>query len=315
MKNYRMNEFFESKTYKIITSKVYGVGAAIVIIGCLFKIQHWPGATLALASGLIIESLIFFLSAFEPIHEEVDWTLAYPELSGIDIEEFENQKKVANQRDSRLQRNTSLSSGLDLEKLAGDANLSPKQLEKLKSSILKLGESADRIADLADVSTASSDLSQKLNDASKTTEKFNKSIVLDIEKHENLSEKVGEAAENIGSLGNNYRQLSDEINQSVQLTTSSFDKLNESIQVNYEAYDDLSYNVSSTANHYKNKIIRLNNSIEIADNIDSHEKEMLTNVKQLKEEMKELKFKVSSLNKVYNNMLTAVSKVKTKKAS
>lgn len=71
---------------------VYGIGASIVIIGALFKILHWDftipgvgwkfgGGTL-LAIGLITEAIIFFISAFEPVHEEYDWSLVYPELVG-----------------------------------------------------------------------------------------------------------------------------------------------------------------------------------------------------------------------------------------
>ena len=68
-------------------SKLYGIGASIVIIGALFKIQHWPLATIMLSVGLITESLIFFISAFEPLHEEIDWSLVYPELAGFPEEE------------------------------------------------------------------------------------------------------------------------------------------------------------------------------------------------------------------------------------
>ena len=44
---------------------VYGVGGAIVIMGALFKIQHWPGGGKMLTIGLIIEALIFLYAAFE----------------------------------------------------------------------------------------------------------------------------------------------------------------------------------------------------------------------------------------------------------
>ena len=79
-----MKEFFESNLYKNIAAKVTGLGASVVIIGCLFKIQHYPGAGIMLGVGLVIEAIIFALSAFEPLHEELDWTLVYPELAGID---------------------------------------------------------------------------------------------------------------------------------------------------------------------------------------------------------------------------------------
>ena len=65
-----------------ITNMVYGLGAAIVIVGALFKIQHWPFASLILTAGMIVEALVFTWSAFEKQTDELDWTVAYPELAG-----------------------------------------------------------------------------------------------------------------------------------------------------------------------------------------------------------------------------------------
>jgi gliding motility-associated protein GldL len=70
-----------SKAWKKFMAKLYGIGAAVVIIGAMFKIQHWPFASLLLVVGLSTEAVIFFFSAFEPLHEEPDWSLVYPELA------------------------------------------------------------------------------------------------------------------------------------------------------------------------------------------------------------------------------------------
>ena len=60
--------FFESKTWKNIMKYVYGLGAAVVIMGALFKIMHWPGASLMLIVGLSTEAVIFIMSVLEPVH-------------------------------------------------------------------------------------------------------------------------------------------------------------------------------------------------------------------------------------------------------
>jgi gliding motility-associated protein GldL len=80
-------EIVQSSGWKNFIAKLYGLGASVVIIGALFKIQHWPLASLMLTIGLMTEAVIFFFSAFEPLHEEVDWSLVYPELAGIPDEE------------------------------------------------------------------------------------------------------------------------------------------------------------------------------------------------------------------------------------
>ena len=71
----------ESRWYKVMMPKLYGLGAAIVILGALFKIEHLPGASIMLILGLGTEAVIFFFSAFETPKEEPDWSLVYPELA------------------------------------------------------------------------------------------------------------------------------------------------------------------------------------------------------------------------------------------
>ena len=65
-----------------ITNMVYGLGAAIVIVGALFKIQHWPYGYEILTIGMIVEALVFTYSAFERQKGDLDWSLVYPELTG-----------------------------------------------------------------------------------------------------------------------------------------------------------------------------------------------------------------------------------------
>ena len=64
----------EANWYKLLMPKLYGWGAAVVILGALFKIEHLPGASYMLMAGLGLEAIIFFFSAFEKNHEEVDWS-------------------------------------------------------------------------------------------------------------------------------------------------------------------------------------------------------------------------------------------------
>lgn len=78
-----ISELVQSSRYKNFMKYLYGWGASIVLVGALFKLQHWPGAGIMLTVGMLTEAVIFFFSAFEPIVEEVDWSLVYPELAGI----------------------------------------------------------------------------------------------------------------------------------------------------------------------------------------------------------------------------------------
>ena len=87
-----LNELVRSKGYKNFMSKLYGWGASLVIMGALFKILHMTGANVMLFLGMCTESIIFFFSAFEPLHVEYNWALVYPQLAiGHDDEK---KKKV-----------------------------------------------------------------------------------------------------------------------------------------------------------------------------------------------------------------------------
>ena len=76
----------QSKSSKKLFNMAYGLGASIVIIGALFKILHWElgplNGNVLLAVGLITEAIIFAISAFEPVDDDLDWSLVYPELAG-----------------------------------------------------------------------------------------------------------------------------------------------------------------------------------------------------------------------------------------
>lgn len=76
----------KSKASKKFMNMAYGLGAAIVIVGALFKIIHFQIGPLTgnvmLTIGLVTEAIIFALSAFEPVDDDLDWALVYPELAG-----------------------------------------------------------------------------------------------------------------------------------------------------------------------------------------------------------------------------------------
>jgi gliding motility-associated protein GldL len=80
---------------KRVMEFTYGMGAAVVIVGALFKIQHWPGASEFLIIGLLTEAAIFGLSAFETSADELDWSLVYPELAGGTAKSKSDKKEDA----------------------------------------------------------------------------------------------------------------------------------------------------------------------------------------------------------------------------
>ena len=150
-----MKNLVRSKKFKNFMSKLYGWGASIVIVGALFKIQHWKFAGLFLTIGLLTEATIFFFSAFEPLHEELDWTLVYPELAGMsDQEETEEMKELNAGLGGRpLER---------IENLLGEANISESTLKGIGVGLEKLNTAASGIAEISGATAATQEFLQSM---------------------------------------------------------------------------------------------------------------------------------------------------------
>lgn len=104
-----------SKASKKLMNMVYGLGAAVVILGALFKIMHWTFGNEMLIIGLVTEALVFTVSAFEPVDSDLDWSLVYPELAGgnkKDKKEKETPEGLLSQKLDDMLKEARLDSGL-----------------------------------------------------------------------------------------------------------------------------------------------------------------------------------------------------------
>ncbi|MFM9944454.1 MAG: gliding motility protein GldL [Bacteroidia bacterium] len=141
---------FESKGFKKLMAMSYGIGASIVIIGALFKIMHWPLADQFLIAGMTTEAIIFFISAFEPIHQELDWTLVYPELAGMDTGPKKKADPVAQQ----------------LDKMLAEAKIGPELVESLGVGLKSLSSNVSNMADLSNATLATKEYAENVQKAS-----------------------------------------------------------------------------------------------------------------------------------------------------
>ena len=138
------------KTYNYWMGKLYGIGAAIVILGALFKIEHYPGASYMLMIGLGTEALIFFFSAFVPVaHTEPDWSLVHKELRYED-DVYDDPTSAVNEFDSLLK----------------EAEIDSKILKNLGDGMRNLGDQASKMSDMADAAGATQEFSDSLVKAS-----------------------------------------------------------------------------------------------------------------------------------------------------
>ena len=164
----KIDQIVRTKGYKNFMAKLYGWGASVVILGALFKILHLPGANIMLILGMGIESIIFFFSAFEPLHVEYNWALVYPELAtGTDIELEEEEKK--SRRDKKQQvKSDSLTPTQALDKMLEDAKIGPELMESLASGMRNLSDNAHKLAGVSDAVVSTDNYTASLQKASES---------------------------------------------------------------------------------------------------------------------------------------------------
>ncbi len=312
-----MAKFFETKAYKTIIGYVYGWGASAVIVGALFKIMHFPGAGLVLTIGMLVEALIFFISAFEPSPEHYDWARVFPELSGH------------GERPATVEQRHGAEAAGHSRSGTGTVGLDEADVSKLKEGISKFVQSADSFAE---ASVNVPEFTRKVNSAAASFERLGEK-----------GEKAGELLENsIGNFTDGYNEINQILKASSGQLTSQIkancEKLAATMGTSSEGFGALNkimeeqlLQVKAQAENYTQQIATVNKNIsalnalyelqvnETKDCLESFRGmqsdmgEMLENVslgldstKLFKQEAQQLANNVASLNTVYGNMLSVI---------
>ena len=211
------------KTKDSITNFVFSFGAAIVILGALFKMTHWSlgpiTGNVALAAGLITEALIFLFFAFDPpkSEESYAWENVYPELLD-ETAERQPRKVVAKVENKELE--VSLSEKLD--KMLADAKLDVSLFERLRGGIDKFSSSVDQINQTVDVSASTHKYNEQLNLAASHLESMNALYALQLEQGQKQSEFSKKYVEDIQKSAAH----SEKFNEELQGLTGNLNNLN-----------------------------------------------------------------------------------------
>ncbi|QWX83117.1 gliding motility protein GldL [Cellulophaga sp. HaHaR_3_176] len=195
----------QSKATKKLFNMAYGLGASIVIIGALFKILHWELGPLnggvLLAIGLITEALIFAISAFEPLDEDLDWSLVYPELAG-----GEASAKKSNVKAEIAETEASLSKKLD--NLLKEAGVDASLMESLGSSIKNFEGAAKGIAPTVDAMESTRKYSDEMVQAASQMESLNSLYKVQLESASKQASINEEVVQNSTALKDQMASLS-----------------------------------------------------------------------------------------------------------
>ena len=191
----------------------YGMGAAVVIIGALFKITHFEigplTGTLMLSVGLVTEALIFALSAFEPVDDELDWTLVYPELANGQAKKKADKVETPDAQGLLSQK---------LDAMLKEAKIDGELMSSLGNSIKNFEGAAKAISPTVDSIAGQKKYAEELSTAAAQMESLNGLYKLQLESASRnalansdiadnaskLKEQMQSMTANIASLNNVY---------------------------------------------------------------------------------------------------------------
>ena len=192
----------QSKSTKKLFNMAYGLGASVVIIGALFKILHWEFGPLTggllLAVGLITEALIFAISAFEPVDDEYDWSLVYPELTG-GMTSGKNDIQDAKEAEGILSRK--------LDELLKEANIDANLMESLGESIRNFEGAAKGIAPSVDAMESTKKYSDEMVEAASQMESLNSLYKVQLESASRQASVNEEVVQNASALKDQMESL------------------------------------------------------------------------------------------------------------
>ena len=275
----KIQDWYAQPGVQAVVGMVYSLGAAVVIVGALFKIQHWPGAGVMLTAGMLTEVLLFAIGIFEKPHPTLHWDHVFPQL-------VEDEAKP-------LAINGAIGGGVaGAPMMPGMEKLSDEDAKKLTESIKNMSETAAQLANISRVAGLTDSYANNLQKASEAAAQFAtkqqnldeatntllssykgiaENMLAAEDKTKSFAEKANELSKNLGSINTSYElQLKGIQSQAtaiesqtgkINAVTAEFEKLHTAVSAsskNMDAYkqmtDQLAKNVSDLNNVYGNML-------------------------------------------------------------
>jgi gliding motility-associated protein GldL len=301
-----IGELFKNKRWKVFMGYVYGWGAAVVMVGALFKLEHWPYSTELLTVGLLTEAFIFFLSAFEPPINMPEWERVYPQLKDdFDIADLDDMPVVGKNSNS----------GKGLESIFGNSNITPELVDQVGEGLTRLSDTAKGISDISSATLATDSYVKNLGSASESMNSF-------AQTNTKANDSINKSLE---SLIASYSSVSTQLTESGKSLSSVYQKSSETISAELE-------NIGNSSKQYSGNLDRLNKNLDVLNsNFENQLKDTETQLKtsqkysndmaemnsilsnsveelrKYKENAEKLNQNLEALNTIYGNMLGAMS--------
>ncbi len=318
-----LGELFKTKRWKTFMGYVYGWGASIVMVGALFKLEHWQYSSLLLTIGLITEAFIFFLSAFEPPTELPEWSKVYPELKEeyemLELDELDQKGKKG------------------IGELFSSSELTPELLDKVGKGLNDLSNTAKGISDISTATLATDMYVKNLGSASesmnafaeinnKANESISSSFGSMVESYTTTAQQLSQsgigAIEKINKSGNEFsnqlaetgKRLADTYNNAGESVAAELNNIKNSSQQYSGNLEKLNGNLSALNSNFETQLKGTEEQFKASHKFSQDLGEMnsilassVDELKKYKENAEQLNKHLESLNTIYGNMLGAMS--------
>lgn len=300
--------WYESYQGKRVVACVYSLGASVVIVGALFKIMHFPGAGPMLIVGMGVEALLFAIGCLDKPHVEFHWETVFPQLLGYGAD-----PEVLKELESKA-RPTLLGAGEGAKESAKVPALSDKELESLKKGINDLAKTATQLSELGTVATATNQLTSKLEVAAASAEQFVAAGKVINDSSKSLSEAYAGVTADMQKVAAGTKAYEGQVKAiSAQLNSLSavYELQLKTLQAQADAYKAQSEKVAGATAQVEALTASVKTVAETAQATVKAMTETAQTAHKSEEAYaagaKQLASQVAELNKVYGNMLNALS--------
>ena len=307
----RFMHWYESYQGKNITNIVYSVGASVVIIGALFKILHWPGASQVLMVGMFTEAFLFLIGTLEHPHPEFHWENVFPQLL-----EFGTKPELLDEK-SKQARPTLLgagvaggavaaANGMGVATAGAEAtsakvpSLKDEDMKALKDGIADLAKTASQFAELGKVAQTGVKLGEKLEAAEAATEAYSTKMTAAADTYVSKMSAAGAAVDS-------YTAATAELAKSYTQVSADMKSVADETKAYKQGVADMGQKLASLNSVYELQLQAVNAQSEAQKAATASAKEAAEAQAAFAAGTKQLHKQVADLNAIYGNMLNALA--------
>lgn len=302
---------------KDVVNIIYSAGASVVIIGALFKILHWPGASTVLMIGMFTEAFLFLIGTLEHPHPEFHWENVFPQLL-----EFGTKPELLEAK-ANQPRPTLLGAGMvegapvvKGEKAAAPSvpSLKEEDMQALKDSIADLAKTASQLSELDKVAKTGVKLGERLAAAEAATDAYSNNMATAAEAYVSKLSAAGEATQAYtgklsaaGSATENFTQVTAGLTSTYAQVSEDMKNVATETRAYKQNVEEVGQKVASLNSLYELQLQTVNAHMEAQKSMTQSAKEAAEAQVAYTKSAQELQKQVADLNAIYGNMLNALA--------